>query len=89
MNTLFKKYLLFILFLTFFGAVFAQRNPDQEANLKAAFIYNFTKYIDWGNYDKGNNFVIGVAGDSPIFESLQAIARVSRVNDKMIVVKKK
>jgi hypothetical protein len=83
---LFKRFLLFMLLSSFVGTIGAQ-NTEQEANLKAAFIYNFTKYIDWGRYDHGNNFVIGVAGDSPITESLNEIANNGTINNKRIVIK--
>ncbi len=71
---------------SFAGAISAQ-NAQQEANLKAAFIYNFTKYIDWGPYDRDGIFVIGVTGDSPIIESLNAIAASSKINNKRVIVK--
>ena len=83
---LFKNFLLVVLICSFAGAATAQ-NEEQEANLKAAFIYNFIKYIDWGKYDHGNDFVIGVAGDSPITESLNEISNQNTVNNKRIAVK--
>jgi hypothetical protein len=83
---LFKRFLLVALAGSIAGTAGAQ-NAQQEANLKAAFIYNFTKYIDWGTYDRDSMFVIGIAGDSPIIESLHAIAATSRINNKKIIVK--
>jgi len=88
LNTLFKKYFLLIFLCPFCGSLSAQQNAEQEANLKAAFIYNFTKYIDWGSYEHGNDFIIAVAGESPITQSLQEIARTSRVDDKIMIIKK-
>lgn len=85
-NLLSKGFLLVIIVGAFGGTLNAQ-NAQKEANLKAAFIYNFTKYIDWGGYDRDSIFVIGVAGDSPIVESLDAIAESRRINDKRVVVK--
>jgi hypothetical protein len=87
LNLLFKKFLLVVLAGSFTGTINAQ-NAQQEANLKAAFIYNFTKYIDWDGYGRDSIFTIGVAGDSPIIESLNAIAAGSKINNKRIVVKK-
>lgn len=77
------SFLFFISFLSF--GVYGQ-GSEQEANLKAAFIYNFTKYIDWGKYNPTNEFVIDVLGDTPITNSLEEIARENTVNDKPIVV---
>jgi hypothetical protein len=81
------KRFLFLLLITFFGGGLIAQTSEQEANLKAAFIYNFTKYIDWGNYSDRNAFVIGILGDAPIAKSLQQIARDNTVNNKPIVVK--
>lgn len=80
-----KRFLFLLLTSSFCGTVIAQAS-EQEANLKAAFIYNFTKYIDWGKYNDKNEFVIGVLGDSPIENSLEQIARDNTVNNKPIVV---
>lgn len=78
---------LFLLFFIGFvsGACIAQ-GSEQEANLKAAFIYNFTKYIDWGKYNDKDEFVIDVLGDSAIAASLEQIAKEKTVNDKRIVI---
>jgi len=43
-----KSFFHLLLFSCFASTACAQ--GEQEANLKAAFIYNFTKYIDW-NFD--------------------------------------
>lgn len=83
---LFKRFLLVVL-LSFFGGAITAQNAVQEANLKAAFIYNFTKYIDWGKYDHGSDFVIGVAGNSPITESLNEIASQNTVDNKRISIR--
>lgn len=81
------KRFLFLLLITSFGGGLIAQTSEQESNLKAAFIYNFTKYIDWGNYNDKNAFVIGVLGDAPIANSLEQISRDNTVNNKPIVVK--
>ncbi|MGN6268016.1 MAG: hypothetical protein ACTHM5_20230, partial [Ginsengibacter sp.] len=58
------KRLLLLLFISSFYKGVAAQATEQESNLKAAFIYNFTKYIDWGNYNDRNEFVIDVLGDT-------------------------
>lgn len=77
------SFLFFINFLSF--TVFGQ-GSEQEANVKAAFIYNFTKYIDWGKYNSESEFVIDVLGNAPIANSLEQIAKDNTVNNKPIVV---
>lgn len=44
--------------------------PDAPTKIKATFLYNFTKYIEWpGDYKQGN-FVIGVMGNSTLYNDL-------------------
>jgi hypothetical protein len=59
---------------------------DETANLKAAFVYNFTKYIEWNLTDQ-DEFVIGIIGSSPILESFNEIAQSKTVNDKKIIIR--
>ena len=63
------------------------QTSEQEANLKAAFIYNFTKYISWETNNEESDFIIGVVGESPITASLNEIAKTSRVNNKRIIIR--
>ena len=48
-----------------------------EAEIKAAMVFNFTKFIEWTG-PKGDAkapLVIGVAGDDPIYEALESLVR--------------
>src|SRR5881227_1509792 len=86
-----KKILFFLLFISLsFSAVdsFPQAKSEaQEYSLKAAFIYNFTKFIDWNSSNNGDEFIIGVMGYSPIIKYLTEIAQTKSVNGKKIVIK--
>lgn len=62
------------------------QNAEQESSLKAVFIYNFTKYIEWDKKIEGD-FVIGVLGESPVTKVLAQIAKTSTAKNKNIVVK--
>jgi len=66
----------------------AAQDPNLETNLKAAFLYNFTKYIDWPADPGGSEFVIGIIGPSDIEDPLQEIARTGTVGNKKIVVRR-
>ncbi len=59
----------------------------QESNLKAAFIYNFTKYIDWDNVDSDNKFIIGILGSSPLDGPINEIAKTNFIKNKKIILK--
>lgn len=77
------------LFLFFFLACMIGMDSiaqNEEANLKAAFVYNFTKYIEW-DLSNDNEFIIGVIGPSPIIESLREVAKSKTVNERNIVIR--
>lgn len=62
--------------------------PDaEEAALKAAFIYNFTKYIDWEAVPDNEPFVIGILGPSEIETPLNKIAAAYKAKNKQIIIK--
>jgi hypothetical protein len=82
-----NKRLFFLLFISVLSGTVIAQVSEKEANLKAAFIYNFTKYIDWGEYDAGNVFTIGVLGNAQITTALKEIAENNTVNGKPIVVR--
>ena len=82
---LLKRFLLVVLVTSFAASVTGQ-NEQQEAKLKAVFIYNFTKYIDWGSYNHGNDFTIGVAGNSAVTQYLNEIANSNTIDNKRIVI---
>ena len=81
------KSLLIFISINFYGgfAAIAQSSAG-ESNLKAAFVYNFTKYIDWGENEVAD-FSIGIIGTSPVENALQEIADTKTVDNKRIVIK--
>ncbi len=78
-------YCCFFFFLSAFTQV--QNTEVEEYNLKAVFIYNFTKYINWNTYNHEDVFVIGVLGKSSIVAPLTEIARTKKVGDKKVVIR--
>ena len=81
-----KKFCLSLLLCCL--AVVACAQPEiQEANLKAVFIYNFTKYIDWNHHDSTDTFIVGIIGSSPIITSLNELAKTNMVDNKKMEVK--
>lgn len=76
--------------LFFFDAGFSENQQIDKAseyNLKAAFIYNFTKYIEWNATTGDNDFIIGIIGASPINAPLVEIVKTETVNGKKITIK--
>src|SRR6186713_521143 len=62
--------------------------PSIDYSVHANIIYHFSKYIDWPDDQKNGDFVIGVAGDSRIFEALQEATRNKTVGNQDIIVKR-
>ena len=54
----------------------------------ANIIYHFTKYIDWPADKKSGDFIIGVTGNSPLYDELKKNLTDKMVGDQKIVIKK-
>lgn len=65
-----------------------EKNEVEEYTAKTAFIYNFTKFVEWGKTETNakSNFVIGVMGDSPIQPHLSELAMNKTINGKKIEI---
>src|SRR3989442_5477178 len=48
--------------------VWAENLSSREYEIKAAYLYNFIKYVDWPSY--GDTITIGVLGDNPFGPAL-------------------
>jgi hypothetical protein len=81
------KRILFLLLLLSFGMIALGQSGEEEANLKAAFIYNFTRYIDWDTSGVDNSFIVGVIGSTSVMGPLMEIARTNTVKNKRIVIR--
>ena len=79
-----KICLLFILLVGMKPAA----DEGNEYSVKAMFIYNFTKYIDWPQSTNNKTFRIGIIGKSEIFETLQLVASQKKVDNRQIEIKK-
>ena len=75
--------LILLLFIT--GIISAQ-TVSKEDNLKAAFIYNFTKFIQWPDFDSIDTFHITVLGNSPVINPLKKLEGTKQVKKKDIIV---
>ncbi|RLD73557.1 MAG: hypothetical protein DRJ10_17705 [Bacteroidetes bacterium] len=63
MQTLHKRYILFILLFISFSGLKAQLT---DTDVKVAYIYRFTDYIEWQSQDKKTPFSIGIFSDDEI-----------------------
>ena len=60
---------------------------NSNTKIKATFIYNFTKYINWPDKYKQGNFVIGVLGTTSFYNDLTALLAKKSVGDQNFEVK--
>lgn len=60
----------------------------QEEKYIGLFVYNFTKYFDWPESTKTNDFVIQVLGHTSVYEELVKIASDKKVGAQDLVIKK-
>jgi hypothetical protein len=86
------KKLLVILLSFSLVTIWLSMRPDQseEANakIKAIYIYNFTKYIEWPETYKQGNFVVGVLGTSaPLISELNKMAAAKTVGSQKFEIK--
>ena len=78
--------IILLIFCGIFSNAYTLDDKGKESELKAVFIYNFTKYIQWP--DSGNDvFEIAVLGENDVLQPLQEIADKRMVNGKEISVK--
>jgi YfiR/HmsC-like len=80
------KRLTFLFLLLSFAGIATGQSRERESDLKAVFIYNFTRYIDWGS-DSEREFVIGIISSSVIETALTEIAKTNRVGNRRIVIR--
>ncbi|MGB1204281.1 MAG: YfiR family protein [Chitinophagales bacterium] len=86
------KHIAFLLILVF--GVYSQQTSaqsavggyiDHEYKLKAAYIYNFIKYVEWAE-EPADTFYIGILGQSELTKLLSQVAAVRKAKGKTIVV---
>lgn len=65
----------------------AAQSADNYA-VHANIIYHFTKYIDWPAPRKSGDFIIGVFGDSPLYDELEKNVANKTVGAQKILIKK-
>lgn len=85
-----SKYILHIIicFLSTF-ALKAQNTPSYQ--VKAAFLYNFSQFVEWpSNAFNSRNapFVIGILGHDPFGSYLEEIVEGEKAGDRRIIIKK-
>jgi hypothetical protein len=83
------KALSLVLILLFVGPFVKSRaQQDMDYAIHANIIYHFTKYVDWPDDKKSGDFVIGVLGDSPVYDELQRIVHNKSAGGQRIIIRR-
>lgn len=66
-----------------------KQKVDTNAKIKAVFIYNFAKYIEWpSNYQSGQ-FTIGILGENDaLYDELTKMSKVKKVANQSFSIRK-
>lgn len=64
------------------------KDTDTTAIVKAAYIYNFAKLIDWPSANKEGNFIIGVYGTTNVYKELINKYSTKRIGTQDIEIRK-
>jgi len=84
-NSRLKLLTLAVLILASFARF---KSPGEDYTLHANIIYRFTKYIDWPDTKKSGDFIIGIVGESPLYDALKRLSATKMVGTQKIVVNK-
>jgi len=87
-----KKFLLILFVVTgvlqsFSFETGSTGGDGNEYQVKAMFVFNFTKYVEWPDGRSANVFTVGVIGESEIIEHLERIASQKKIGEKRIAIK--
>lgn len=86
-----KKLLFILISLTLFTSSRVVTPDDSEeanARIKAIYIYNFTKYIEWPDGYREGSFVIGFIGNnSALLSELSKMANSKKVGSQSIEIR--
>ena len=62
--------------------------PDINAKVKAIFLYNFAKHVEWPEAMAGGRFTIGIYGNYPALKAeLEKMSKVKRRGDRSFEIK--
>ena len=56
------------------------KDSDTTSIIKAAYIYNFAKLIDWPSENKSGNFIIGVYGNTTVLPGVDQKNTLSKTD---------
>ena len=82
-----KIFVCFTLIFLLLGISKTQAQQNTNYALYSNIIYRFTKYINWPADKKSGDFIIGIVGDSPLYDELKNFTLKKWVGNQKIVIK--
>lgn len=85
---IYKLFFLVLVFTMLFNSVYAETEQEQEYKVKAAFLYNFLKFIDWPptKISDEKTINIGIIGTNPFGKAFEPVLD-KKIDDKNIAIK--
>lgn len=82
--------LLVFILLASMRSPFQIEETSREYQLKAAFLYNFTQFVEWpeGSLPEDTPFVIGILGKDPFGAYLDELVNGEKVNEHPLIVQR-
>jgi hypothetical protein len=77
-----------LLALFIFGSTFATAQERPMHEVYSMMVYNFTKYVQWPDHSESGEFVIGVIGNTDLYNTLNTWYGGKPRGGKMYVIKK-
>lgn len=87
-QTAMKKLAIIFCSVVVLCSSFKLAGVDTNSKMKAIFIMNFTKLIEWPVQYREGSFVVGVVGDSPLYSELLKMSKTKKVANQSLLIKK-
>jgi hypothetical protein len=81
---------LSLVWLLSVGSSRAQESPPTEYQLKAAFLLNFAKFVEWppaAFAEVTSPIVLGILGENPFGDALERTIRAKTINNRRLEIK--
>lgn len=82
------KRMALIMFFLISPFLYGIAQNTMNYSVHANIIYHFTKYVDWPVKSKSDDFIIGVIGETMLFDELKKITGNKKAGNRRIVVKR-
>lgn len=87
------KKMAIVLYLCFFfiNAIHAQEKPAPANQVKAAFLYNFTRFVNWpaSSFSSSSDpFIIGIIGNDPFGQYIEELVKGEKIGNHPIIIKR-